>query len=131
MSRETPDKLPQDWLPDPVGRSGEQDPTEWDERLRSLMTAAAPRLAELQHVPPPWWEVLGTWWKPITGATAAATAALVVLLVFPSPDPGAPLSGTLALRAVVTEGEPALLWAGLGEEADPVLAFIVLEGETP
>lgn len=95
------------------------------------MAAAAPRLAELQQVRTPWWEILGAWWKPIAGATVFATAGLVLLLAISDSAPGTRPSATLALSAVVGQGDPAVIWAGLGEDVDPVLALIVLEGETP
>jgi len=138
MTHKTPDPLPPEWLPDPVGPARGGDPEEWDRRLRDLVSAAEPRLAELARGPAPGrelrpatgaWLLLAARWRAAVGAAAlaAATLALVVrVLPAPASSPAADAS-TLGLAAIAEQGTAAALWQGLGSEADPALAQIVLQ----
>lgn len=127
MNDRMEDPLLREWLPDPTSSPSGDDLQFWEWRLQRLMAAAEPRLQQLRQ-PRPWWSVLGALWRPAAVAAVTAAAALVFLV----PAGREPLpSGTLALNVVATEGSPAGLWAGLGGEAEPVLALIALEGSTP
>ncbi len=130
MSERIPERLPPEWLPDPVAPPGdEEDAPVWEWRLRRLVAAAEPRLARLRARETPWWSGLAAWWRPVTAAAVAAAAALILGLRLAPERLEAPPRGTLALSAVVSEGEPAALWIAVGSEADPVLALLALEGE--
>jgi hypothetical protein len=80
------------------------------------------------HPALPWTSVLGSWWR---GAAALAAAAAALLLLVPGEPVQEAAAGALPLSVVATEGDPAALLAGLGVEADPVLAWIALEGGAP
>jgi len=101
----------------------------WEGRLRNLMTAAEPALAELRRETPHWWEILAAWWRPAAGLVGAAVAALLIVVATAAPR-GERAPGAVALAAAATDGAPAALWAALGSEANPALAAIVLEGGT-
>jgi hypothetical protein len=138
MRHDTPEPLPPEWLPDPVGPARGGDPGVWDHRLRELMSAAEPRLAELArqgaHRPAPrvattWWTLLAARWRAAVGAAAlAAAAAMLVVQVLPSPSSPPAEAGTFSLTAMAGEGTAVAVWQGLGSEADPTLAQIVLQG---
>lgn len=139
MTHATPDPLPPEWLPDPVGPPSGGDSEGWDRRLRELMSAAEPRLAELAggsaraetpRAAAGTWTLLAARWRAVVGAAALAAAALtLVVRVLPAPSSSAaPATGTLSLTAMAGEGTAAALWQGLGSEADPTLAQIVLQG---
>lgn len=139
MTQQTPDPLPPEWLPDPVGPASGGDPEDWDRRLRTLMSAAEPRLAELARsrqrsreprIAAGWWTSLMGRWRALVGAAALAAAGLaLVVRVLPGPSSSvAPAAGALSLTAMAGGGTAAALWQGLGSEADPTLAQIVLQG---
>jgi hypothetical protein len=139
MKRTTPDPLPPEWLPDPVGPVSGGDSDAWDRRLRELMNAAEPRLAELARqgadrpaarVATPWWTLLAARWRAVVGAAVLAAAALaLVVRVLPAPSASAARSpGAFSLTAMAGQGSAAAVWQGLGSEADPTLAQIVLQG---
>lgn len=129
MTDRVPDPLPREWLPGPVGPAHPADEALWEERVRRLTAAAEPALARLRSRPVPWWELLAAWWRPLVSAAAlgAAAAALALVLAPPRRTPVAPAGGA-TLSAVVGDGQPAALWAGLGAKADPALALIALQG---
>lgn len=136
------ERLSAEWLPDPTGPAEGGDDAEWERRLQRLMVSAEPALAELARtaaaerapqrpdVSPPWWRALALYWKPALTATAAATAGLVLVLRFApaSITPAEPSPATFALTAVASDGDAAALWRGMGADADPVLAQLVLDG---
>jgi hypothetical protein len=138
MNHSTPDPLPPDWLPEPVGPASGGDQELWDRRLGELMSAAEPALAELAReaaLPavsapvPGWLALLADRWRPTVGA-AALVAASLALVVGVAPRRQAPATSpdVFSLTALAGEGSPAALWQGMGSEADPTLAQIVLEG---
>lgn len=142
MTDRTPDRLPADWLPEPVAPATGGDAAEWDQRLQRLMSAAEPTLAELARTAAaaapargpspaaPWWAVLAARWKPALSAAALATAVLVAgLRLLPGAATGtATTTSAFTLTAVAGGGEAAALWQGMGATADPALAQIVLQG---
>lgn len=127
MSEHVPEPLPRELLPEATAPVTEE--ALWDERLRNLMAAAEPALAELRRETPPWWEILAAWWRPVAGLVGAAVTALLIVVATAAPR-GERAPGAVALAAAATDGAPAALWAALGSEANPVLAAIVLEGGT-
>lgn len=130
MTQHTPDPLPRQWLPDPVGPAHPADEAPWEARLQGLMAAAEPTLARLRASAIPWWSVLAAWWRPLVSAAAlgAAAAGLALLPRVPPRRTVTTAAGTATLSVVVGNGEPAALWAGVGAEADPALALIVWHG---
>lgn len=137
--------LPREWLPEPVARADGDRAAEWERRLQSLMRAAEPTLAELARraespgpasrptlVGSPWWAVLGARWKPALAAATLAAAVLVLGLRFvpESATARSPSPRAFTLTAVTGGGEAAALWQGVGAQADPVLAHLVLQGES-
>lgn len=144
MTERRPEGLPREWLPEPVAPARGGDAAEWERRLQRLMRAAEPTLAELAHTAEspapaprrtadagsPWWAVLAGRWKPaLAGAALAAVVAVLGLRLVPGPaaEPSTE-PGAFTLTAVAGGGEAAALWQGLGVEADPVLAHLVLQG---
>lgn len=130
MNEHTPDPLPREWLPGAVGPAHPADEALWEARLHRLTAAAEPALARLRTPAIPWWGVLAAWWRPLMSAAALGTAAagLVLLLHVPPRSAATAPTGTATLSAVVGDGQPAALWAGLGAKADPALALIALAG---
>jgi hypothetical protein len=123
-----PAPLPRGWLPEATPREG--TPL-WEITVVRVMAATEMRASTLLDLRPPsaWPSVLGSWWRPAAALAAAAAALLWMIPTEPSsPLPGA---GELPLSVMATKGDPAALLAGLGVEADPVLALIALEGRTP
>lgn len=129
MKEEEPRGLPREWLPEPVAPADGGDAPEWELRLERLMRAAEPRLADLARAT--WWANLGAAWKPALAAAAVAAGVLVLgLRAGPAPGtPSPPAAETFALTTVTDGGSAASLWRGLGAEADPVLAQVVLQEE--
>ena len=120
-----PAPLPRGWLPDATPREG--TPL-WEITVARVVAATEMRGSTLLD-PPAWPSVLGSWWRP---AAALAVAAGALLLVSPAEPPSPqPRAGEVPLSVVATEGDPAALLAGLGVEADPVLALIALGGLAP
>lgn len=120
---ETPRPLPREWLPEPTPLEGTP---EWRSMAERIIAAAEPKLrgggTRNAGIAAAWPAILGSWWKP--AAALAATAAALLLVLGPArqePDPSA-----LPLSLVAAEGEPAVLFEGLGIHADQVLALIAL-----
>jgi hypothetical protein len=130
MNEHTRDPLPREWLPDAVGPAHPGDEALWEARLYRLAAAAEPALARLRTPAIPWWNVLAAWWRPLVSAAALGTAAAALTLLLYVPPRGAATApaGTATLSAMVGDGQPAALWAGLGAKADPALALIALQG---
>lgn len=128
MKRDSPDPLPSDWLPKPIAPRSGDDPEVWDVRIQKLMAAAEPRLARYRAGELGWWAALGRYWRPAAAAAFAAAAGLFVALGLGSATRGAVPESDLVLAAAASDGDPAVFWAALDAEADPVLALIVLEG---
>jgi hypothetical protein len=120
---DVPAPLPRDVLPGPVPREGS---AEWESAVERVLAAAEPRLPgprrSVVHLEQRWPSVLGAWWRPAAVLAAAATAAVLLMRA----EPAAPAPGTIPLGVVATQGDPAALFAGLGLDADPVLALIAL-----
>jgi len=131
MSDETSDRatepLPRKWLPEPLPADGE---TAWELRVDRIMTSLEPglsRLAALSRLETtPWWEVMGSWWRPAAGMAAAAAVLLLFAARQAPPTEGDPDAVTLGL--IATSGDPVAIWATSGADADPVLALIAWEG---
>jgi hypothetical protein len=124
---DVPAPLPRDLLPEASPREGTP---EWEANLARVLATTQRELSELRgrevRLEPSWPAVLGSWWKPAVALAGAAVAALVVLS-----GPAEPDAGAVPLNVVVTEGDPAALFAGLGVPADPVLALIAAQSGTP
>lgn len=131
MSREIPDPLPTDWLPRSVAGADREDPDLMEARLRRLTAAAEPTLQRYRSTRSGWWLALGWNWRPATLAALAGAAALVLLLGLGNRDGATRPDSNLALLAAAYDGDPGALWTALGGEADPVLALLVLDEETP
>lgn len=142
MTDRMPDPLPAEWLPEPAGPAEGGEPELWDRRLRSLMSAAAPELERLAGSAQPgatgparwtaWWTLLAVRWRPALSAAALAAAVLVALLrVLPVPTAAAGTADAFTLTAVAGDGTAAAVWQGLGAQADPTLAQIVLQRSLP
>jgi hypothetical protein len=93
-----------------------------------IVAAAEPALRRLGRrdgeIEATWTNLLGSWWKP-AGALAAAASALLFMFG-PPPDRGSG-DGGLPLSVVAAQGDPVALWEGVGIEADPVLAVMILQ----
>lgn len=136
--RETdpPRPLPRKWLPE--ARAPEGAPV-WELRLERILEAAEPRLRERSRSgnaasrgesgadDANWPDVLGAWWRPAAGLAAAAATVSILLLGGLRTGPEVDVQAAF-MQIVVSAGEPGALWEGIGIEADPVLAAIVLEG---
>ncbi len=108
------------------------DPQIWESRVQDLMTAAAPKLAEYRRVPVPWWALLAERWRARLAVAVAAAAALTLVIHLSLPAPARQYESSLPLATVAGEGEDAsALWSIVNNEVDPVLALVILEGETP
>jgi hypothetical protein len=138
MSKKIPDRLPADWLPEPVAPAS-GDAAAWQHRLDRLMSVAEPTLAELARTAtspgpacrpaaPSWWQLLAARWRPALSAAALAAAALLLALRLLPVTPATSTPTAFALTAVAGAGEPAALWQAMGAEAEPTLARIVLQG---
>lgn len=137
MKHDTSDPLPREWLPDPVGPASGGDPALWDRRLRELTSAAEPALAELARerpreaagaARPRWWSLLAARWRPALAAAALTAAVVAVAIrVLPGTPSAAARAGAFSLTAVAGRGTAAALWQGMGSQADPTLAQIVLQ----
>jgi hypothetical protein len=131
MSDETrdgvPEPLPRNWLPEPLPADGEPA---WELRVDRIMTSLEPGLGRLatlaRSTAAPWWEVMGSWWRPAAGMAAAA-AALLLFAARQAPPTGAG-GDAVTLGLIATGGDPVAIWAASGIEADPVLALIAWEG---
>jgi hypothetical protein len=129
MNDKSHDPLPDELLP----RSAiDADGPTWDNRVQSLMAAAAPLLAEYRKEPVPWWAMLTERLMPRLTVAVAAAAALTIAVHLALPRPAAQHEASLPLAAVAGEGDDATtLWSIVNDEVDPVLALVILEGETP
>ena len=124
---DSPRPLPRDWLPEATPPEGAP---EWEIRQERILAAAEPALRRLEkwgsQTEATWSTTFGSWWRVAAAMATAAVALLFMLrpaaIVRESGDSRVPLS------VVAAEGEPFALWAGLGIDADPVLALIALEG---
>lgn len=129
MNKKPDDPLSEDLLPK---SSLDDDPAVWESRVQDLMSAAAPILAEYRREPVPWWSLLAERLRPRLAVAAAAAAALMLFVHRVLPAPVTPYESSLPLATVVGEGDEAYaLWSIVHEEVDPVLALVILEGETP
>lgn len=129
MSREIQKPLPSDWLPKPVARAGKDDLQIWESRICQLLAKAEPTLERYRARDLGWWSALSYYWRPVA-ASALATAMLLILFFGLGSQPGKPSPGSnLVLMAAASDGSPEVLWAAIGEEADPVLALIALAEE--
>ncbi len=128
---DTPEKLPRESLPDsPIAPP--ENRVYWEARIQQLMTAAEPALARYRRhgaEPMAWWHALAQSWRPAMAGGLALAAGVLLALVVGAGERTAPPPGDPALAAVVSDGEPAALWAAVDREADPVLALIALDAE--
>jgi len=126
-SDRVPEPLPKEWLPEPLPADGEPA---WELRVGRIMTSLETGLDRLAATPPsdatPWWEVMGSWWRPAAGVAAAA-AALLLLATRQAPPIGK-AQDAVTLGLIAAGGDPVAIWAASGAEADPVLALIAWEG---
>lgn len=129
MKKKDPAPLPKGLLP----RSAvDGEPNLWENRVQSLMTAASPILAQYRNPPVPWWTVLADRLRPRLAVAVAAAAAITVAVHLTLPGPRPQSAPSLPLAAVIGEGNTtAALLSIANENIDPVLALVILEGETP
>jgi hypothetical protein len=120
-----PSPLPRDWLP---RATAPESAPEWDVRVARIVATADPALWSLRRrateTQVTWPTMLGSWWKPAAALAAAASGLL--FLFGPSPE-RRPSGAGLPLSVVAAQGDPVALWEGLGIEADPVLAVLILQ----
>ena len=129
MNEQLNDPLPEELLPPSV--IGD-DTAVWESRLQTLMSAAAPVLAEYRREPIPWWAVLAERWRPRLAVAVAAAAVLTIAVHLALPTRADQHRSSLPLATVLGEGDDAAtLWSIANDEVDPVLALVILEGETP
>ena len=131
MNSDLPDPLPSEWLPDPVAPSGPDDPDVWDGRIAELMAAAEPALERYQATHRLRWGATGRGWRWAAATTLAAAASLVIALGWGTVASPGVAQNSLVLVAVASESDPALFWAAINAETDPVLGLITLEGQQP
>ncbi len=129
MNDESQDPLPKELLPK---SSIADDPALWDARVQNLVAAATPKLAQYRSGRVPWWSLLAERLRPRLAVAVAAAAALMIVVHLALPAPATPYESSLPLATVVGEGNDATaLWSIVNDEVDPVLALVILEGETP
>lgn len=128
MNQKSYDPLPEELLPK---SAVDGDPSHWENRVQRLMAAAAPLLAEYRKEPAPWWVVLAERWRPRLAVAVAAAAVLTIAVHLALPAPATRMESSLPLATVAGEGNDAsALWSIVNNEVDPVLALVILEGET-
>ncbi len=129
MKKRSPEPIPEDLLPKSVT---DAPPEVWENRMQDLMTAAAPILAQYRTAPVPWWSVFAERFQRRLLVAAAAAAVIMVAVQMSLPVPETQTGASLPLAAVLGEENAATtLWSIANEEYDPVLALVILEGETP
>ena len=128
MNEKPNDPLPKELLPESALGG---DSALWENRVQSVLAAAAPILAEYRTAPIPWWSVLAERLRPRLAVAVAAAAAVTVAVHFSLPAPAARPKSSLPLAAVIGEGNTAALLSVANGEIDPVLALVILEGQTP
>jgi hypothetical protein len=130
LDDDAPSPIPRSWLPEPSPPEGG---ARWEAGVQRVLAAAEPVLGRLRapafEIEAAWTAMLAAWWKP--AALLAAAAAALLLVLDPPHAPAATDSGALPLSVIAADGEPAAMWAGLGIEADPVLALIALREQAP
>jgi hypothetical protein len=130
MNDKSDDQLPEELLPESIIDGG--NAPLWDSRVQSLMSVAAPMLAEYRNEPVPWWAVLAERWRPRLAVAVAAAAVLTIAVHFALPAPSTRSDSSLPLATLAGGGDDAAtLWSITNSEVDPVLALVILEGETP
>ena len=129
MSNKPTDPLPRELLPD---SRLDEDPADADRRIQTLMAAASPILAKYRNEPVSWLSMLADRLRPRLAFAVAAAAALTISVLLALPAPTASFEPSLPLATVAGEGDDAAtLWSIVNEEIDPVLALVILEGESP
>ena len=121
--------LPKELLPKSAVGS---DLALWEQRVQSLMAEASPILTEYRTVPIPWWSVMAERLRPHLAIAAAAAAVVMIAVHLSLPVPAAQSAPSLPLAAVIGEGNTAAALLSIANgEIDPVLALVILEGESP
>ena len=129
MKKDQHEPLPTELLPK---SAIDGDPLCWENRVQSLMAEASPILAQYRAVPVPWWSFLAERLQPRLAVAVAAAAAITVAVHLSIPGPNVQSPASLALATVIGEGSAATaLLSTMNENIDPVLALVILEGETP
>lgn len=129
MNEKSNDPLPDELLPK---SAMEDDPSVWDSRVETLMSAAEPILAEYRQEPVPWWAFLAERWRPRLAFAVAAAAVLTLAVHLALPTRIERHQSSLPLATVLGEGDDAAtLWSIANDDDDPVLALVILESETP
>jgi len=129
MKNDQHDPLPKELLPE---SAIDDDPLFWENRVQSLMAEASPILAQYRAVPVPWWSFLAERLQPRLAVAVAAAAAITIAVHLSLPGPRIQAPPNLAMATVIEEGNATTaLLATMNEEIDPVLALVILEGETP
>jgi hypothetical protein len=121
--------LPKELLPK---SAVDGEPDLWENRVQSLKTAASPILAQYRTLPVPWWSILAARLQPRLAVAVAAAAAITVAVHLSLPGPKAQSAPSLSLAAVIGEGNTTTTLLSIANEnIDPVLALVILEGDTP
>ena len=129
MNKNQQDPLPRELLPESVVDGG---PELWENRVQNLMAAASPILADYRTTPVPWWYFLAEWFKPRLAFAVATAAAITVAVHLSLPGPKNQPAPNLPLATVIGDGNATTAFLStIDEEIDPVLALVILEGETP
>lgn len=130
MNEKSHDPIPEELLPKSAVDGG--DSPLWESRVQNLMSAAGPMLAEYRTEPVQWWAALAERWRPRLAVALAAAAAFTIAVHLALPAPASRYESSLPLATVLGEGEnTATLWSIANSEADPVLALVILEGDSP
>ena len=129
MKKDQHEPLPKELLPK---SAIDGDPLFWESRVQSLMAEASPILAQYRAVPVPWWSFLAERLQPRLAVAVAAAAAITVAVHLSLPGPKVQSPASFPLATVIGEGSAATaLLSTMNENIDPVLALVILEGETP
>jgi hypothetical protein len=125
--------LPRSWLPAP--RPGEDD-AYWDGYAARVLAELEPLMAARSTGAVgrarSWVSEIGDRWGAAGLLAAAAVATLVVVgMRERAAEPSMPGRDEVTLALVAAEGDPAMMWEGLGIPADPLLARLTLAGGGP
>ena len=129
MKKDPHDPLPKELLPK---SAMDGEPALWENRVQSLMAEAAPILAQYRTTPIPWWYFLAERLRPRLAVAVAAAAVITLAVHLSLPGPTVQSAPSLPLATVIGEGSTTTAYLStMNEEIDPVLALVILEGETP
>ena len=129
MSNKPTDPLPGELLPP---SRIDEDQTDVDRRMQNLLAAASPILVEYRNQPASWLSMIANRLRPQLALGVAAAAALTIAVHLALPAPTTAVEPSLPLATVAGERDEATaLWSIVNDDIDPVLALVILEGESP